>query len=194
MTADPRAPKASAHRIAKHFLAVGSAVTTTLVVLCGFIYFYLIYPSLQAGPEQPIPFSHRLHAGIKEIDCQFCHNTVEEQRNAGMPPVEKCLFCHQHIIPEHPAVQLIHDHLPTEESEGDSIPWVKVTYLPDHVYFSHQQHITAGLECAECHGPVEEMDRVYEQNRLLMGFCVNCHREQDRELQPPILDCWNCHQ
>ena len=157
MTADPVGPSRSPRRIAQHLLAVGSAVTTTLVVFLGFTYFYLIHPGLQAGPEQPIPFSHRLHVGIKEIDCQFCHNTVEEQRNAGMPAVEKCLFCHEHIIPQHPAVQLIHDHLPTEESEGTDIPWVKVTYLPDHVYFSHQQHITAGLECAECHGLLRQL-------------------------------------
>ena len=76
---------------------------------------------------------------------------------------------------------------------GEPIPWIKVTYLPDHVYFSHQQHIRSGIDCARCHGDVEQMDRVYEENRLLMGFCVECHRGQT-ESELPLLDCVTCHQ
>lgn len=171
-----------------HAIAVASAALTTVLVAFGIIYFYFVSPAASAGPAQPIPFSHRLHVGIKEIDCRFCHNTVEVGRNAGMPPAEKCLYCHQHIIPQHPWIRELHRFA----GSGETIPWVKVTYLPDHANFSHQQHITAGVNCADCHGPVEAMDRVYEENRLLMGFCVDCHSQQ--ESRHAILDCLNCHQ
>lgn len=170
-------------------VGVAGASLGTLLTICGIIYFYFVHPILRAGPAQPVPFSHRIHVDVKEIDCRFCHSTVERARNAGLPPVEKCLFCHNHIITEHPVIQ---DLLGYQE-RGESLPWNKVTYLPDHVVFSHQQHVRAGVDCARCHGEVDQMDRVYEENRLLMGWCVDCHMGQT-ESQAPMLDCLTCHQ
>jgi hypothetical protein len=171
-----------------HGLALLAAIVGTLAVTFGLIYFQFIYPTVRAGPVQPIPFSHRIHVDIKEIDCRFCHNTVERGRHAGLPPVEKCLFCHEHVIPNHPWIEELQRH----QDEGEEIHWRKVTYLPDHAFFSHQEHIAAGMQCAECHGPVEKMDRIWEFETLQMGFCVNCHMDQDRSTS--ILDCANCHQ
>jgi hypothetical protein len=162
-------------------IALGAAA---LLVFVLFPFFLLVYPHLSIGPEQPIPFSHALHAGKKRIDCRFCHPFVERSPRAGIPAVGKCLFCHEHIIPEHPQIRKIHDHYET----GRPIPWVRLTYLPDHVSFSHQPHILSGLECETCHGDVRKMDRIGAED-FEMGRCVTCHREKEARL-----GCWlACH-
>lgn len=160
------------------------AILASIFLLSGTVYIYFIYPVVAAGPEQPIPFSHRLHVNVKKLDCTFCHNTVERSRFAGMPPVEKCLYCHDHIIPEHPQIRKLRDFA----ENGEPVPWEKVTYLPDHVWFSHQRHVKAGVSCVECHGDVENMDRIREVftdtndgmtlqgHPLKMGFCLECHQ------------------
>lgn len=160
------------------------ALLSILFLALAVIYIYFLYPLAAAGQEQPIPFSHRLHVTVKQLDCNFCHNTVERTRNAGMPSVDKCLYCHQHIIPEHPQIQKLRGYA----ERGEAVPWEKVTFLPDHVYFSHQRHIKAGVTCLECHGDVGQMDRVKEvfpsgldEGLLLgspfkMGFCLDCHQ------------------
>ncbi|MBN1475225.1 cytochrome c3 family protein [Candidatus Sumerlaeota bacterium] len=189
-TMDTGEPRAGAKgRGRSQGIAALSALLSSLIVGFGLVYFYFIYPVARAGPAQPVPFSHRLHVDVKEIDCRFCHSTVERAPNAGLPAAEKCLFCHNHIITEHEVIQNLRGYV----ERGEPIPWVKVTYLPDHVYFSHQQHVRSGIDCARCHGDVEQMDRVYEENRLLMGFCVECHRGQT-ESELPLLDCVTCHQ
>jgi predicted CXXCH cytochrome family protein len=160
------------------------SVICTVAVAGAIVYYYFFFPSLGVGPEQPIPFSHRLHAGVKQIDCRFCHNTVERSANAGIPAVEKCLYCHNYIIPEHPQISKLHRAWRT----GQPIRWRKVTELPEHVYFSHQRHIRRGEQCASCHGPVETLDRVRQVNEMTMGFCLTCH--QNREAPT---DCWVCH-
>jgi hypothetical protein len=171
-------------------LAAGLAVVGTVGVAVGIVFFYFVYPIFRAGPAQPIPFSHRIHVGIKEIDCRFCHSTVERSPNAGLPPAEKCLFCHQFIITQHPVIQELHRY----RDQNMDIPWRKVTYLPQFTHFTHEQHIRAGISCEECHGRVQEMDRVFEQNRLLMGFCLNCHRGNVVQDRNAPVDCYTCHQ
>ena len=165
---------------------VAFAIIAIAFLIIATVYIYFIFPEASTGPEQPIPFSHRLHVDIKELDCNFCHNTVERSRFAGLPPVEKCLYCHEHIIPEHPQIKKLKSY----DENGEPIPWVKVNHLPDHVYFSHQRHIKAGVACAECHGDVEKMDRIREvwtnsSDQMLemgspfkMGFCLECHQQE----------------
>jgi hypothetical protein len=122
----------------------------------------------------------------------FCHNTVERSRFAGLPPVEKCLYCHEHIIPEHPQIRKLRGFA----ERGEPVPWHKVTFLPDHVYFSHQRHLKAGVTCESCHGTVENMDRVKEiytdsidgvvmqGSPLKMGFCLECHQQDESNNSP----------
>jgi hypothetical protein len=148
-----------------------------------FLYFFYVYAT-NIGPEQPIPFSHRVHAGDKNIQCQFCHPYVERSKFPGIPPVEKCLYCHNYIIKNFPWIQKEHEYYNTKTPT----PWVKVSYIPEFVFFNHQRHIKKKLLCDECHGQVKTMDRLKE-NRFLMGFCVDCHREKKANL-----DCWlACH-
>lgn len=159
---------------------VGLLVLLTL----GFLYFFYTPPQTDIGKEQPIPFSHRLHAGHKNVQCQFCHPYVKRSRHPGIPPVEKCLYCHDHIIANHPWIQKEHEYFNTETPT----PWRKVNYLPEHVLFNHKRHIRYGFDCEACHGQVETMDRI-KGKRFKMGFCITCHQENNANL-----DCWlACH-
>ena len=157
---------------------------TIAVLLGGMLYFYYFYPQRNLGPEQPIYFSHRVHAGVKEINCRFCHTFVERSHHAGIPEVSKCFFCHQYIIPQHPQIVKMRWRLESKTP----IPWVRIFYVPDHVKFNHQPHIKAGIDCVLCHGDVKKMDRLVPVD-FKMGFCVDCHKRYNAQL-----DCWlACH-
>lgn len=150
----------------------------------GFLFYFYFPPSADIGAAQPIAFSHRVHTGIKEIQCQFCHSYVDRSIHPGIPPVEKCLYCHKYIIANHPEIQKEHQYFNT----GTPTPWKKVNYLPEHVFFNHQRHIKKELGCQECHGQIETMDRI-KGEEFKMGFCIACHREKKANL-----DCWTaCH-
>ena len=132
------------------------------------------------SPDQPVAFSHRVHAGDNKIDCRYCHFTVDESRHAGIPPTQLCMNCH--------TVVKQGKYTGTEEiakiyaaiENGRPIEWVKVHNLPDHVYFNHAQHANVGkLDCTECHGDVKSMDRIMQVNDLSMGWCINCHRNTE---------------
>lgn len=131
-------------------------------------------------PEQPIWFSHKIHAGQFEIDCQYCHSGASKGKNAWIPAVSVCMNCHKGIqegtqtgTKEIAKIYAAYDN-------NVPIEWVRVHSLPDLAYFNHQQHVVAGkVECQECHGPIQEMDVVYQYNRLSMGWCINCHRTKE---------------
>ena len=129
------------------------------------------------APDQPVPFSHKLHAGTYKIDCLYCHAGVESGNHSPIPSIEICMNCHRTVKTESPWIQ----KLAEAEHEGKSIPWQKVHLLPDFVKFSHASHILAGKECKTCHGAVEEMEKVYQYKSLSMGWCVNCHRKPKEE-------------
>jgi hypothetical protein len=149
-----------------------------------FLYYFYVPPASDVGPEQPIAFSHRVHTGVKEIQCRFCHPYVDRSSFPGIPPVEKCLYCHKYIIAGHPEIQKEHKYFNTKTPT----PWVKVNYIPEHVFFNHKRHVKKQIDCSECHGAVETMDRLKEQ-KFEMAFCINCHQEKKANL-----DCWlACH-
>jgi len=153
------------------------------IIVAGLYLFYLM-PIKDLGPEQPIPFSHRVHAGVKEIQCEFCHPYVSRSTYPGIPAVEKCLYCHKHIIANHPEIKKEHRYFDSRTST----PWVKVNYLPEHVFFNHERHIKKEIVCEQCHGKVETMDRLKDA-QFKMGFCITCHREKKANV-----DCWlACH-
>jgi hypothetical protein len=155
-----------------------------VVVLIAFLFLVYATPGTRIGPEQPIPFSHQLHAGVKAIDCYYCHPYVDRSIHPGLPAVEKCLHCHNYIIANHPQIQKEHDYY----NSDTPTPWVKVYELAEHVLFNHQRHIKKEVACESCHGEVREMDRL-KSHRFKMGFCIECHRERKANL-----DCWlACH-
>ncbi|HIJ56285.1 MAG TPA: cytochrome c3 family protein [Deltaproteobacteria bacterium] len=149
-----------------------------------FLYFFYIPPATDIGSAQPIPFSHRIHAGVKEIQCAYCHPYVARSNHPGLPPVEKCLHCHKYIIIKHPWIEEEHRYYNTKTPT----PWKKVNRLAEHVLFNHQRHINSEIKCRECHGAVETMDRI-KGTQFQMGFCINCHQQKKANL-----GCWlACH-
>jgi hypothetical protein len=156
----------------------------SLGLVAVFLYLFYLMPYRNLGPEQPIPFSHRVHAGVKQIQCQFCHPYVSRSHFPGIPPVEKCLYCHNYIIANHPQIRKEHDYFNTKTST----PWMKANYLPEHVFFNHERHIKKDIQCEQCHGKIETMDRIKGVD-FQMGFCLSCHREKKANV-----DCWlACH-
>ena len=137
-------------------------------------------------PEQPIAFSHALHAGQYEIQCQYCHTGVMKAKSANIPSANICMNCHQQIATESAEIQKIYaaiDFDPDTQTYGNNkqpIEWIRIHNLPDLAYFNHSQHVNVGgLECQTCHGPIEEMPVVYQYSKLTMGWCINCHRETE---------------
>ena len=146
-------------------------------------------------PIQPIAYSHALHAGDKQIDCQYCHFGAEKSRHAGVPPASVCMNCHRQVLPNSPEIKKI----AAAVESGRPIEWVKVHRLADFVAFNHARHVTAGVVCQTCHGPVETMARVRQVETMSMGWCLNCHRDPaalvpgGESLSPPT-DCAACPQ
>ena len=146
-------------------------------------------------PEQPIAFSHKLHAGINGVDCNYCHSSARHSKHSGIPSANVCMNCHTYIN-QGPSgteeIQKIYDAVGfdpetrtyIEGYDKKPIKWVRIHNLPDHAYFNHSQHVVAGgLECQECHGPVEEMDVLYQYSELTMGWCIDCHRETEVKME-----------
>jgi mono/diheme cytochrome c family protein len=137
-------------------------------------------------PQQPIAFSHALHAGQYEIDCNYCHTGVTKSKNANIPSANICMNCHTEILVESPEIAKIHNALDydrTTRTYGPNqkpIEWVRIHNLPDLVYFNHSQHVkVGGIECQTCHGEIQEMAVVKQSAPLTMGWCIDCHRKTD---------------
>lgn len=165
---------------------VGPIVMSVLVAAAVVSFLYLFYrtPGTDIGVAQPIPFSHRVHVNVKNIQCEYCHPYAGQSLEPGLPPVEKCLHCHKYIIAKHPQILKEHHYYDSKTPT----PWKKANYLPEHVVFNHQRHIRKEVACRECHGQVEHMDRI-RGKFFYMHFCIDCHRERKANL-----DCWlSCH-
>jgi hypothetical protein len=160
-------------------------------------------------PDQPIWFSHKIHAGTYKIDCQYCHTGASKGKNAWIPAVSVCMNCHKGIQEGTITGTTEISKIYAAYDKNMPIEWVRVHNLPDLAYFNHKQHVVVGkLESQECHGKIEEMDVVKQVEPLSMGWCINCHRtkEVDAELYKTLgrddvhvpadqggLDCVRCH-
>ncbi|SCC00201.1 quinol:cytochrome c oxidoreductase pentaheme cytochrome subunit [Chitinophaga costaii] len=149
-------------------------------------------------PVQPIFYSHKVHAGINQINCLYCHAGAEKSKHAMIPSENICMNCHKAINEYHgpelttvegkkingtAEIQKLYDHVGWDKDKGKytkpgtPIEWVRIHKLPDHVYFNHSQHVVAGKQqCQTCHGNIQEMDEVKQFAELSMGWCINCHR------------------
>ena len=151
-------------------------------------------------PEQPIYYSHTVHAGINQINCLYCHGGAQESKHANIPSVNVCMNCHMGINEYVKGPQLLREDGSKVDGtaeiqklyqyagwdpdskkytgKGKAIEWIRIHNLPDHVYFNHSQHVTAGKQnCQTCHGEIQKMGEVYQYSDLSMGWCINCHRE-----------------
>lgn len=124
------------------------------------------------APEQPIAFSHKIHAGDNHIPCLYCHFGAEKSRHAGIPPSNVCMNCHSRLRVANQEVEKLKEAV----EQRRPIQWIKIHNLPDFVYFSHRQHVQRGVACQSCHGPVQTMERVRQEAPLVMGWCIDCHR------------------
>jgi hypothetical protein len=141
------------------------------------------------GPTQPIAFSHKLHAGQYQIACQYCHYSADRSPWVNIAPVELCMGCHKLTAAQRPEIQKLTRYW----NDKQAIPWVRVHHLPELAKFNHKRHIRAGFSCQTCHGPVQEMDVVYQFSTLSMNWCINCHNGQNELGKKASVDCLTCH-
>jgi Cytochrome c7 and related cytochrome c/Class III cytochrome C family len=134
------------------------------------------YTDQHVARQQPVPFSHKHHAGELGIDCRYCHTSVEKSSFAGVPPTQTCMTCHSQIWTNAAMLE------PVRASYRDdkSIAWTRVNALPDFVYFDHSIHVSKGIGCTTCHGPIAEMPLTWRTNTLYMSWCLDCHREPEK--------------
>jgi hypothetical protein len=135
-------------------------------------------------PEQPVPFSHREHAGTLKMPCEYCHTLSRSGETLLIPRASFCMQCHQAIATDNPGVQKLAEYAKTDRT----IPWVRIYELPSFVSFSHKVHVQHGVTCGECHGAVAQRTRLYKEADISMATCVNCHRTKQAST-----DCSTCH-
>jgi hypothetical protein len=167
-------------------------------------------PAAAKPSLQPINFPHNVHVEQYKMDCQYCHSDARRSEYAGLPSVSRCMGCHKITAADRPEIKKLADYA----AKGAPIPWVRVFKVPEFTYFPHKPHVRAEIKCQDCHGPVEKMTTAasagtgpsivhdlvsvigFRQNAppLSMGWCVDCHREQNRtkKTQAPT-DCVACH-
>ena len=129
---------------------------------------------------QPVMFEHTRHVAGNGLDCRYCHTSVEESHFAGIPPVETCMTCHSEVLKESPILEPVRNSYET----GTPLEWVRVHDIGDYVYFNHSIHIAKGMACVTCHGPVDEMALMRQENTLQMQWCLDCHRAPEEFIRP----------
>ena len=187
--------------------ALGAVLLAVLIFLA--VSSWSRQPAVAQASVQPINFPHNVHVDTYKIDCQYCHADARRSEYAGIPSVERCIGCHKIIgAQDNPEIRKIQQYA----EKGTPIPWVRVFKIPEFTYFTHKPHVLAGLACQRCHGPVQQMRIVGARTGpslvndlqnlvglrpasrpLTMGWCVDCHREQNAMGRRAPLDCVACH-
>jgi len=167
---------------------VGLLVLGAPVYLIALVAYGVSPEALRIGyqPTQPVPYSHELHIGELGLDCRYCHNTVENAAHAAVPPAATCMNCHTAIHATGDSAKRLQ---PVRDAydNNKTLKWVRVHDLPDYVYFNHSAHVTRGVGCESCHGRIDHMKVVYQDQALTMGWCLDCHRNPEQHLRPPAL-------
>ena len=164
---------------------IGLFFLVVIGVIAGVI---LTRSHVYAAPEQPIAYSHKTHVE-SGIQCLYCHPSALQSPIAGIPSVQKCMGCHNVIKADSPKIQKLANYY----DSGEPIPWERVNLQPEFVYFSHQPHLGAGLNCETCHGEVGQMDITRQVVKMDMGWCLDCHVNQPEEKVARLADCLACH-
>ncbi len=183
-------------------------IVAVVLSVLGYLGYELVDAARNVGvnqgyePDQPIAYSHKIHAGDNQIQCLYCHSGADKGRHAGIPSASTCMNCHVKIKTDSPEIKKIKEAL----DQNKLIEWVKVHRLPDFAYFNHSQHVNGGVNCQECHGSVQAMTRVRQEKPLTMGWCIDCHRAKgitpppkhsglsNKDLKPiGGMDCAKCH-
>lgn len=159
---------------------LGASFGGLFAIIFVWYYFSPEYTDVGYAPEQPVEYSHRLHAGELGIDCRYCHSNVEVSAHSNIPATQTCMNCHTQIRSDSPKL------LPVRESwaTGEPVEWIKVHHLPDYAHFSHDIHVNNGVGCETCHGRVDQMEVVWQVEPLSMGWCLECHRQPELYIRP----------
>lgn len=179
-------------------LKIRLPLTLFVIAITFVLTFYISRPERDGigyTPDQPISFSHKLHAGTMAIDCQYCHTGVEKARHAIIPSVSTCMNCHSVARKDRPEIIKLTQYY----EENKPVLWKRIHKLPDYAYFNHSVHVNKGIQCESCHGDIKEMETVGQVRQFTMAACLDCHREPHKHL--PYLqqtnigpdNCAACH-
>lgn len=161
-------------------ILLGAIIILTATVAGVWYYFSPEYTDVGYAPEQPVPYSHKLHAGELGLDCRYCHTSVDVSKHAVVPPTQTCMNCHSQIKTESEKLAKVRESWQT----GEPIEWVRVHNLPDYAYFNHAIHVNMGVGCETCHGRIDRMEVVAQQEPLSMSWCLDCHRSPEKYVRP----------
>ena len=170
----PRSSNLLPLKIVFCLLVLGGAVSSGM-----WYYFTPKYTRVGYEPTQPVPFSHKIHAGQLGMDCRYCHSFVETAAHSNVPTTQVCMNCHGQVQKDNPKLQAVRESWQT----GKPIEWIQVHKTPDYVYFNHSAHVNRGVSCVSCHGRVDQMDVVFHAKSHSMDFCLTCHRAPENELR-----------
>ena len=161
-------------------LVLCAVVIAPVVSAAAWYYFTPLYTRVGYQPEQPVNFSHSIHAGQLGLDCRYCHSFVEVAAHSNVPTTQVCMNCHSQVQKENPKLA------PVRESwaSGKSIEWVQIHKTPDYVYFNHSAHVNRGVSCVSCHSRVDKMAVVYHAEPHSMDWCLTCHRAPEEKVRP----------
>ncbi|MCS6881605.1 MAG: cytochrome c3 family protein [Oscillochloridaceae bacterium] len=170
----------NANRLAWLSVFAGLLLIAELVLILAVYFRSNYFRQVNVAIEQPVAFSHQLHNGVLGIDCRYCHVSVNESYFANIPATETCMTCHSQIKTFSPKIAPVIESYTT----GKPILWNKVHRVPGFVYFNHAIHVNKGIGCSTCHGQVNEMPVVWQQQAMYMGWCLNCHRNPEQYVRP----------
>ena len=172
------------NRSANNIARISMVMVVVLAGVAFYVYTQVARSSYLTGQylekQQPVQFSHKHHVGDDGIDCRYCHATVETTATASMPPTQTCMNCHSQLWNDSPYLEPVRASF----RENKPIQWERVHDLPEFVYFNHSIHVAKGVGCSTCHGQVDQMPAVYQQNTLQMEWCIACHREPENKIRP----------
>ncbi|TRZ53524.1 cytochrome C [bacterium] len=169
----------------KHLLDYNLKVRLPIIAFVAITVFAITYyasyaerNSIGYTPEQPVKFSHKLHAGTMQIDCKYCHTGVDKSRNASIPSVDICMNCHTLARIDKPEIQKLKGYF----EQNKPLEWRRIHKVPDFVYFNHSAHVNKGIDCVNCHGDVKQMEVIGQVNSFTMGACLTCHRQPETKI------------
>lgn len=165
---------------APRYLLMGAGAATIAGIALISTFFSPAFTDVGYRPRQPVPFSHKLHAGDLEIDCRYCHTSVEVSAVASIPPTQTCMNCHSLVGRNSATLAAVRDSL----EAGEPLRWIRVHKIPDYAYFDHGAHIRVGVGCVSCHGDVTAMDEIEQVQPFSMRWCLDCHRDPAPSLRP----------
>lgn len=179
-------------------LKIRLPITMFVVLLAITITYFMSKPERDGvgyGPDQPIKFSHKLHAGTMGIDCKYCHTGADKTRHAMVPAVSTCMNCHSVARKNQPEIIKLTKYY----EQGEPLPWKRIHRVPEFAYFNHSVHVNKGIDCAKCHGDVRNMEVIAQVKAFNMAACLDCHR-QPQKFMPELKsinngpeNCFACH-